>query len=65
MLEFYTNRILSCPAYGFRAGHEILDLIMRCASNDSRLSEHDWQVIMELVEGAHIYMMEDNYNGDW
>ena len=65
MLEFYVYRILSCPDYGFRAGHEILDLVMRCAANDSRLSEHDWKVIIELVEGAHIYMMEDNYNGNW
>lgn len=63
--EFYRDRVLSCPSYGFKSGHEILTVIMRTALRDSMLTDEEYNNIIDLCEKAHIKMMEDNYNGNW
>ena len=65
VFEFYRDRITSCPSYGFRAGHELLHTVTRCAFNDSMLTEEEFNSIIILAEKAHIKMMEDNYNETW
>ena len=62
---FYQDRIKACPAYGFKAGHELLNVITRCAFNDSLLTDREFNNIMILADLAHIKMMEDNYNDGW
>ena len=63
--EFYLGRIESAPAYGFKAGHELLRLILRCAMSDDMLTREEFNSIMKYAEKAHIKMMEDNYNDGW
>lgn len=65
VFEFYKDRIDSCPFYGFKAGHEILTTIVRCAFWDSFLTLQEYNSIINLCESAHIKMMEDNYNAGW
>lgn len=66
--EFYRDRILSCPNYGFKSGEEILQVIRECAThdiNDSFLTIGEYNTIINLCQQAHIIMMEDNYNAGW
>lgn len=63
--EFYMGRISSCPFYGFKSGHEILELILRCAYHDSLLTDEEYNSIIKQADLCHIKMMEDNYNGEW
>lgn len=63
--DFYRGRINSAPLYGFRSGHEILKVIIRCAFYDSFLTDEEFNSIIKLCELAHIKMMEDNYNAGW
>lgn len=66
--EFYKDRIHACPLYGFKAGHELLDLIARCAKHDmyvAFLTSDEYNTIINLCQQAHIKMMEDNYNAGW
>ena len=63
--EFYKDRLLVCPSYGFRAGHEILKTVTRCAFWDSTLTLSEFNSIINYAEQAHIKMMEDNYNAGW
>ena len=63
--EFYRGRIESCPSYGFKAGHEILATVTRCAFWDSMLTAEEFNSIIILAEKCHIKMMEDNYNAGW
>ena len=65
MFDFYASRIESAPNYGFRSGHEILACVGRTALNDSCLTLAEFEQIMNLLEAAHIKMMEDNYNEGW
>ena len=64
MFDFYIRRLMACPAYGFKAGHEILNIIVRCSQNDPTLSYDDKIRIMEVVHEVHKYLMEVNYN-EW
>ena len=63
--DFYRGRISSCPLYGFKAGHEILHVIMKTALRDEMLTNEEYINIIDLCQQAHIKMMEDNYNGNW
>lgn len=66
--DFYRGRIESAPSYGFKAGHELLDLIQRCAKHDmyvAFLTSTEYNTIINLCEKAHIKMMEENYNAGW
>ena len=65
VFDFYKGRIDSCPSYGFKSGHEILKVVVRCAFWDSTLTIDEFNSIMILAEQAHIKMMEDNYNAGW
>lgn len=65
VFDFYRDRILSCPHYGFKSGHDILNVIKRCAFWDSFLTEDEYNSIINLCEQAHIKMMEENYNAGW
>ena len=65
VFDFYKGRIESCLSYGFKAGHEILKTIIRCAFWDSFLTEDEYNSIINLCEQAHIKMMEENYNAGW
>ena len=65
VFDFYKGRIESCPSYGFKAGHEILKTITRCALWDSFLTPEEFTIIIILAEKCHIKMMEDNYNAGW
>lgn len=68
VMEFYRDRILSCPHYGFKAGHELLDLIQKCAYHDmyvAILTSDEYISIINLCYKAHIKMMEENYNAGW
>lgn len=63
--EFYLGILKACPAYGFQTGHEILQMVTRCAFWDSTLTLDEFNSIINLAEQAHIKMMEDNYNAGW
>lgn len=63
--EFYRDRLSACPSYGFKAGHDLLRLVLRCALSDSFLTLGEFDSIIKLAEQAHIKMMEDNYNAGW
>lgn len=63
--DFYKGRLLACPSYGFKSGHEILKTVTRCAFWDSTLTLDEFNSIMILAEIAHNKMMEDNYNAGW
>ena len=65
VFEFYRDRINACSNYGFTSGHQILNVITRCAFNDSMLTDREFNSIIILAEQAHIKMMEDNYNAGW
>ena len=65
VFEFYRGRIDSAPSYGFKAGHQLLDLILRCAYRDDMLTQDEITSIIKLCDKAHIKMMEDNYNDGW
>ena len=65
VFEFYKDRISKVHNYGFRAGHEILMVILRTAFWDSFLTEQEYLRIINLCEQAHIKMMEDNFNAGW
>ena len=65
LFKFYRDRLSACPSYGFKAGHEILKTVTRCAFLDSYLTEEEFNSIINLAEKAHIKMMEDNYNAGW
>lgn len=65
VFEFYRGRLSACPSYGFKAGHDLLLLILRCALSDSFLTLSEFNSIINLAEQAHIKMMEDNYNAGW
>ena len=63
--DFYKGRIESAPHYGFVAGHDIIRVVLRTAFNDSYLTPHEFDSIINLCQQAHIKMMEDNYNAGW
>lgn len=63
--EFYMGRLRACPSYGFKAGHEILNMIVRCVRVDSMLTEDEYNSIITQVHECHIKLMEDNYNEGW
>lgn len=66
--DFYRGRVESTPHYGFKAGHELLDLIQRCAQIDMYndfLTPVEYNSIINLCVQAHIKMMEENYNEGW
>ena len=65
LFDFFKDRIQSCPSYGFKAGHELLATITRCAFWDSFLTLQEFNSIINLCEQAHIKMMEANYNAGW
>lgn len=65
VFDFYRDRIRQAPAYGFRSGHEILNVIIRTAFRDSMLTDSEYHNIINLCEDSHIKMMEDNYNAGW
>lgn len=65
VFDFYRDRISSCPFYGFKSGHELLELILRCAQHDSLLTDEEYNSIIKQADLCHIKMMEDNYNGEW
>jgi hypothetical protein len=62
---FYRDRLFACPSYGFKTGHEILQMVTRCAFWDSTLTTTEFNSIIKYAELAHIKMMEDNYNAGW
>lgn len=63
--DFYRGRIESCPLYGFKSGHEILEKVLHCAGYDPDLTDEEINSIMNLARTAHIKMLEDNYNEGW
>lgn len=63
--EFYRGRLIACPSYGFKQGHEILCMVTRCAFWDSTLTDEEFNSIIKQADTAHIKMMEDNYNEGW
>lgn len=66
--DFYVGRISSCPLYGFRAGCDLLCLVLRCARYDwecSLLTDDEINSIINMAEKCHNRMMEDNYNEGW
>ena len=63
--DFYRDKITACPHYGFKAGHEILAVILRTALRDTLLTDDEYVSIINLCQKAHIKMMEDNYNAGW
>ena len=65
LMDFYRGRISSAPSYGFKAGHEILNVVRRCALRDSWLTDREYMNIINLCELAHIKMMEENFNAGW
>ncbi len=65
VFDFYRGRILSAPSYGFNAGHQLLDLILRCAYLDDMLTQDELSSIINLCDMAHIKMMEGLYNAGW
>ena len=65
VFEFYRGRVESAPSYGFNAGHQLLDLIIRCAYHDDMLTPDEITSIIKLCDNAHIKMMEDDHNAGW
>lgn len=65
VFDFYRGRIDSAPNYGFKAGHEILNTVIRTAFWDSFLTENEYANIITLCERAHIKMMEQNWKESW
>ena len=63
--DFYMGRLEACPLYGFKAGHEILDLVLRCVERDPMLTDDEYNSIIKEATICHIKMMEDNYNEGW
>ena len=63
--EFYMDRIESCPSYGFKSGHQILDVILRCAGAEKMLTVEEYNSIIKQAELCHIKMLEENYNDGW
>ena len=63
--NFYMDRISSCPFYGFKSGHEILELVLKCAQHDSLLTADEYNSIIKQADICHIKMMEDNFNDGW
>ena len=64
-VAFYLDRVCSAPAYGFKAGHEIINAILRAIDHDSSLTDEEYDRIIKTCHQAHITMMEDNYNDGW
>lgn len=60
--EFYRGRALQAPLYGFKCGHDMLEMILHCIACDDLLTSDEIDSIINLCEQAHIKMMEDNYN---
>ena len=65
VFDFYKGRIESAPNYGFKSGHEILNVIVRTAFWDSFLTDYEYKTIINLCESAHIKMMENNWKETW
>lgn len=68
VFEFYRDRIKSCPSYGFKAGGELLDLVIRCVNHDQLagyLTIEELNIIMNLCVDAHIKMLEEDFNNGW
>ena len=65
VFEFYRGRVESAPADGFKAGHLLLDLILRCAYHDDMLTRDEITSIIKLCDKAHIKMMEEDFNAGW
>lgn len=63
--EFYKGRLEACPSYGFKSGHEILELVLRCACADSSLTADEYTSIIKQAERCHIKMLEEDYNEGW
>lgn len=63
--EFYLGRIKSAPSYGFNAGHQLLDMILRAACADDMLTGEEYNSIINKACLCHIEMMEENYNAGW
>ena len=62
VFEFYKGRVQACPLYGFKAGHEIMQMIINCVLHDDMLTLDEVHAIINLCDEAHIKMMEDNYH---
>lgn len=65
VFEFYRDRITACPRYGFKAGHDILFIVLRTAFWDSFLTQDEFITIMNLCDDMHKKLMEENYNAGW
>lgn len=63
--NFYADRISQVPNYGFVAGHNLLNVIHRCAFLDEELPYNEYQIIMDRIEECHRKLMEVNYNEGW
>lgn len=63
--DFYLGRIRSCSLYGFRAGEELLNVVICCARADSMLTDDEYNSIIKRAHECHNKMMEDNYNAGW
>lgn len=65
ILEFYLNRLEVCTNYGFTAGHDLIATVIHAATFDNMLTKHDFSVILDKAQEAHIKLMEVNYNEQW
>ena len=63
--DFYVGRIESVPNYGFVSGHNLLNVIHRCAFFDSDLSYNEFCDILDRINACHRKLMEVNYNEGW
>ena len=65
LYDFYRDRIASCPSYGFKAGEELLNLIIRCVNVDPLLTVTEVNSIIISAYETHKKLMEVNYNAGW
>ena len=62
---FYYDRLKHAPDYGLAQGNEIIKTVLRCAFNDSELSQFEFLDILDYAETFHKKLMEVNYNEGW
>ena len=65
IMEFYKGRIEAAPRYGLKSGHQLLDVILRCAEEDDMLTDADRDIIINLCEISHQKILEEDYNNGW
>lgn len=63
--SFYLVRINSAHSYGFKAGHEIINAVIRAAYIDPGLTEEEYNRIINSCQLAHTILMEEHYNAGW